>query len=108
MASRCRYLRTLRFPPGGIHRDELLLFLVAQRKNPRLRGTEQSGPARPRPAAHQLRGVAVVPKADRVTQLVRDHVARDVWKRERRIRHSLDPDDALRIREEGAGKGHEV
>src|SRR5437667_12249254 len=59
-----------RLPVRGIHRYELATLVVGQRKQARLARMEEIGPARRGSAAHQLRRIAVVPEADRVSKLM--------------------------------------
>src|SRR3989454_3417891 len=97
-------LRRSGFPAWGVELEQLSALVPGQREQASLVRAKQVGPAWRWTAAHEHRGIAVVPQADGMAQLVGDHVTRDVGQVHRGILDSADPDDALRIGVERTGE----
>src|SRR5689334_186978 len=79
-------------PAGWVHRQEPAPLCPAQRKVLRRLRRKERRTAKCRTAAHQQRRIRIVGEADRMPELMRDHVAHDIGQRRRRGIHVADHD----------------
>jgi len=83
--------------------------MVGEREKLRFPGPgEDFGAAWRRPSTHQFVGIAIVPEANGVPDLMRDHIQRNVRQVQWLETRSLDADDAPAVRIERSGERHEV
>lgn len=95
-------------PIHGIHSTELPSLIFGKREYARLVRAEFRWPAWCRPSAHQKLRIGIVPKADRVTKLVSNHVTRNIRQAYRRKLKSPNSDDTTPIAIERARKRHQL
>jgi len=70
-------------PMGGIHLQQLSLFVLSEGKKPRFLGLENTRATRGWPTTHERGWIIIMAQANRMPKLVRKHIARDVGQRER-------------------------